>query len=225
MYKDLFFFDIETTSKSPSLFDLKLDDPRGAELFMKKCMKMKQYPNSEWSDKPCDELYIDKAPILPEFGKIICMSFGVFTGDKKHVTTIIEDDEKILMKRIAHVFNRASQTKKRLFGFNVKAFDIPWIVRKLYKYDIDIPLCLNFINIKPWEMMVDDLLDIWKGTGKYNMPMDDVAYDLGIESPKEIMSGEQVHDYYWIRMDTASIVKYCEGDVDCMIKIAEKLNL
>ena len=223
MYKDYFFFDIETTSKKPTLLDLKLDDPIGAELFIKKCEKLKQYPNSEWTDKPCEELYIEKAPILSEFGKIICMSFGMFFDDKKHVMTIIEDDEEKLMHRIAKVFTRAG--KKRLCGFNVKAFDIPWIVRKLYKYNIDIPTNINFYNIKPWEMNITDLLEVWKGTGKHNMTMEEVAYDLNIESPKKIMSGDKVHEFYWFKKDITSIMNYCESDINCMIQISEKLKM
>lgn len=225
MFKDYFFFDIETTSKSPTLYDLKIKDERGHDLFIKKCEKLKQYQGSEWADKPCDELYAEKATLLPEFGKIICMSFGMFSDDKKHIMSIVEDDEKELMIRIAKVFNKASQTKKRLCGFNIKYFDIPWIVRKFYKYNIEIPRSINFFGIKPWEMNMIDLLELWKGTSKYSVTLDEMAYDLNIESPKKIISGENVHDYYWNKKDIKTIMNYCESDINCMIQIAEKLNL
>jgi len=225
-YQNFFFFDIETTSKSKSLFDLKMDDTVGADIFIKKCTKLKQYSGSEWADKPCEELYIEKAPLLPEFGKIICMSFGMFGEDGKlHIMTIVEDDEEKLMNRIAKVFSRASGSKKSLCGFNIKSFDIPWIVRKLYKYNIDIPLSLNFVGVKPWEILITDIHDIWKGLGRYNISLAEVCYELGIESPKKIMSGEEVHEYYWNKNDIKSIMTYCEGDVNSIIKIAEKLKL
>jgi len=223
MYKDYFFFDIETTSKKPTLMDLKLDDPYGAELFIKKCEKLKKYPNSEWVDIPCEDLYIEKSSILPEFGKIICMSFGMFSDDQKHVMTIIEEDEEKLMQRIAKVFTRAG--KRRLCGFNIKSFDIPWIVRKLYKYNIDIPSNINFYGVKPWEMNIVDLLETWKGTGKYNMTLEEIAYDIGIENPKKLMSGNEVHEYYWFKKDIKSIMNYCESDINCIIQIADKLKM
>lgn len=224
MYKDYFYFDIETTSKYPTLFDLKLDDQRGFDLFIRKCEKLKKYPTSEWLDKPCEELYIEKSPLLPEFGKIICMSFGMFNNDQKHIMTIVDDDEKKLMERISKVINRALVSKKKLCGFNIKGFDIPWITRKLYKYEINVPRNLDFAGLKPWEIQVTDIQEIWKSTSKYNSTLDEIAYDLNIDSPKKIMNGENVHDYYWFKKDIKSIIDYCEGDVDCMIRVTEKLN-
>ena len=47
-FQNFFYFDIETTTKKSSLFDLKMDDPRGSEIFEKKCAKMKEY-SSEWN--------------------------------------------------------------------------------------------------------------------------------------------------------------------------------
>jgi len=224
-FQNFFFFDIETTSKRASLFDLKMNDTLGADIFIKKCEKMKNYSSSEWIDKPCDELYIEKAPILPEFGKIICMSFGVYVENKRHVRTIVDKDEERLMKRIANVIDKASQSKKVLCGFGIKTFDVPWIVRKLYKYGIDIPRSINFYGVKPWEISMIDIQEVWKGNGKYNITMEEVAHDLDIESSKTILSGDKVHDFYWGKNDIDSIVSYCEGDVGCLMKITEKLKL
>jgi hypothetical protein len=39
-----------------------------------------------------------------------------------------------------------------------------------------------------------------------------------------IMSGNDVHEYYWERKDIKSIMEYCENDVDATISIMEKLN-
>lgn len=220
MYKNFFFFDIETTSKKPTFLDLKLDDPVGAKIFENKCSKIK-----EWEDQSIDELYVNKSPIFPEHGKIICMSFGMYGEDgKKHIMTVIDDDEEKLMNKIFKIFNDKIP-KKFLCGFNIKNFDIPYIVKKFYKYNIDIPRNLNFNGLKPWEIPVIDLSDIWKGTGKYGITLEEITYDLDIDSPKKIMSGENVHEFYWLKKDIKSIMTYCEGDVDSMIKIAEKLKL
>ena len=95
----------------------------------------------------------------------------------------------------------------------------------MYKYNIDIPLNINFYGVKPWEMNIVDLLDVWKGTGKHNMTLEEIAYDLSIDNPKKIMSGDQVHEYYWMKKDIKSIMNYCESDINCIIQISEKLKL
>ena len=224
MYKNFFFFDIETTTKSNTLFDLRLDDERGFDLFHRKYESMKTF-DSSWNI-PIDDAYVNKGAFLPEFGKIICLSFGMFTGDKMHIATIIEDDEAILMSRISHIFKKASDTKKfPICGFNIRMFDLPWIIKKMYKYDINIPSCLNYNGMKPWEINIMDLSEFWKGLGKSSSSLDEMTYELGIPSPKTIMKGEDVHDFYWVKQDKNSIVKHCEQDVDALIQLSEKLKL
>ncbi len=222
-YKNFFFFDIETTSKSQSVFDLKLDDERGYDLFIKKCESMKRF-DADWN-KPIDELYIDKAPLLPEFGKIICMSFGMFNDEAKKIMTIVEDDEEVMMRRIAKVFNRAGQSRRVPCGFNIKMFDLPWIIKKMYKYEIDVPLCLNFVNVKPWEISITDISEIWKGIGKTSSSLDEVLYELDIPISKKIMEGTDVHEYFWGKGDKKSIIAKCEQDIEKLILVSEKLKL
>jgi uncharacterized protein YprB with RNaseH-like and TPR domain len=222
-YKNFFFFDIETTSKSSSLFDLGLDDPRGAELFRKKWESMKKF-DADWN-REIEDVYIDKAPLLPEFGRIICMSFGMFTDDKKHIMTLVEEDEEALMRRILKIFTKASQSKRFLCGFNVKAFDVPWIIKKMYKYDIDLPHALNFSTLKPWEINIIDISEIWKGIGKTTSSLNEISYELGLSNQNKIMNGAEVYNFFWKKHDISSIVKHCEEDVDCFISIAEKLKL
>jgi len=221
-YKNFFYLDIETTSKFSSIFDLKLDDERGYELFIKKCESMKKF-DPEWN-KPADELYIEKAPLLPEYGRIICMSFGMFTDEKKNIMTIVEDDEEVLLRRVAKIITRAGQSKRPICGYNLKIFDIPWIIKKMYKYEIYVPLNLNFTILKPWEINVFDIADIWKGIGKSISSLDEVLYDLEIPS-KKIIKGEDVQEFYWTKKDTKTIVAKCENDVNNIIQIAEKLKL
>lgn len=222
-YKNYFYFDIETTTKKPTFFDFRLDDERGGNLFLKKYETMKLVdPN--WN-KPIEDAFIDKAPLIPEYGKIICMSFGMFKDDKKTVMTLIEEDEEALLRRISKIFNRASETKRFLCGFNIKSFDIPFLIKKFYKYEIDLPSCINFVGAKPWEINVTDLSDVWKGMGRNASSLDEVTYELDIPSPKTIMSGDEVYDYYWNKKDTKSIINHCEQDVDAIIQVTQKLKL
>ena len=55
--------------------------------------------------------------------------------------------------------------------------------------------------------------------------MDEVAYDLGIESSKNNLDGSKVHEYYWIKRDNQSIMNYCEQDVRVLVDISRKIKL
>ena len=224
MYTDFFYFDIETTSKYGDINTLKLNDPRGYDLFVKKCEVFKD----EWKD-PLDILYPAKAPLLSEHGMIICISYGIFKNGVLQIGSFLNRDgnEELLMNNIKKLFDSVG-SHKRICGYNIKNFDIPWITRKLYKYGLDVPNNINTVDKKPWETWNLDIFDVWKSSGKIqrvNSSMDEVAYDLGIESSKKIVNGSKVHEYYWIKKDHDSIMKYCELDVKVLIDIVRKMNL
>ena len=223
MFKNYFYFDIETTSKYIDITEFEKMDKRGYDLFVKKKDMMFDY-DEKWT-APLSRLYVDKAPILPEYGKIICMSFGMFVNDKLQIRTIIDDDEEKLLNTIKGVLDKVNGTNKRLCGFSIKSFDIPWIVRKMYKYNIQLPHSIDFSGLKPWEIGVVDVYDIWKGSARLGASLDEVAYDLGIDSPKKKMSGKDIHSYYWLKKDKASIIEYCESDITCLVDIASKLKI
>lgn len=220
-YKKLFYFDIETTSRYKSLFDFNLDDKRGHDLFLRKISTMKKFDNS-WDQDP-EQVYIEKSPLLPEFGKIICMSLGVHVDNEIKIITIQDDDEKNIINRIIKAFIRASETKKYPCGFNIKGFDLPFIIKKIYQHELELPTCLNFNDLKPWEVNIIDLSDIWKGLGRNTTTLDEVTYMLNIESPKITMTGDEIYSYYWDENNIKLIVEHCEKDVYATIKVAEKI--
>jgi 3'-5' exonuclease len=224
MYKDFFYFDIETTSKYGDINTLKLNDPRGYELFLKKCEVFKD----EWKE-PIEQLYPMKAPLMSEHGMIVCISYGIFKNGVLQIGSFLNRDgnEEELMNKIKKLFDSVGN-KKRICGYNIKNFDIPWITRKLYKYNLEIPNNIYTVDKKPWETWNLDIFDIWKSSGKIqrvNPSMDEVAYDLGIESSKANMNGSQVHDYYWVKKDYDSIMHYCELDVKVLVEITKRMML
>jgi hypothetical protein len=223
MYTNYFYFDIETTSKFPTLFDYKLDDVRGANLFVKKAENFRKF-DPEWSGE-LNDVFINKAPLLPEYGRIICMSFGMFKDDELKTGVIVDLDEKELLKRMVRVFSRAADLKRTYAGFNIKSFDLPFIIKKLYKYGIDVPMCLNYRTSKPWEIIMVDLMEIWRGTGRYGSSLQEVAYELNIAEPDTSITGADVFDLYWNKKDINTVTKKCENDVITSIEIAKILKI
>lgn len=219
-YKKYFYLDIETTSKYQSIFDFRLDDEIGYDIFVKKYESMKRFDN-DWN-KPIEDVYVEKSPMIPEFAKIICVSFGLISGDK--VMTIYEDDEKKLMSKLHNVLEKASESKKILCGFNIKLFDVPFIIKKFYKHGFTLPQYINFVGLKPWEINILDVAEVWKGFGKNMSSLEEVMYELGIDNNGNI-NGSEVYDYYWNKKDKNSIIKHCEQDIHSVVEIVQRLNL
>ena len=219
-YKNLFYIDIETVSNFKDFETFKNIDSVGSSIFEKKAITQYQY------DYNIEEYYKNKAGLIPEWGKIVCFSFGFFTStnELKIKTKRIEaNNEEDLIKEIKEVLDVISNKNKVLCGFNIKQFDIPYIVKKFIQYDIEIPKCINFIGKKPWEINVIDIFELWKSNSTYYTSLEELAYFLNIENPKDFLKGDQIHDTYYVENNIDKISQYCEKDILTTTLIAKKI--
>jgi len=222
-HKKLFYFDIETTSEFHTFSDLMEIDNRTADNFLSR-FNRRQDTTMKYSS--VTEAYRNTSMFFPEYGKILSLSYGFYGGDDKlHIKSLVinNDDEKSLMKEIKRVFDKISELHLIPCGQNIKGFDIPFIVKKLYKYNLAIPKSLQSLGKKPWEVNIVDTTDLWKGLGWDTSSLDEIANTLGLPSPKEDINGGQVYDIYWNEQDLERIAKYCENDVKVLPAIVEKI--
>jgi hypothetical protein len=48
---------------------------------------------------------------------------------------------------------------------------------------------------------------------------------LGVESSKNMeVTGNKVHEAFWVKKDIKGIIEYCEKDVSVLIDVIKKLN-
>jgi predicted PolB exonuclease-like 3'-5' exonuclease len=223
-YQNLFYFDIETVSKYKNLSDFQKNDKRGYDLFMRK-IERKSERFIEWKIDP-EIIYKQKAGIMPEFGKIVCISMAYYRNNEVKMKSVFDDDEEKLIKETHKIFkNISDNTTFGLSGYYIKGFDIPFINRKMLKYELEIPRNLKTYNIKPWDMNVYDLAEIWRFNGTLeNSSFDEMLYELNIKSPKIDINGGDVYDTYWVENDLERIKTYCERDVEATINAAKKIS-
>lgn len=237
--QDFIIFDIETVSEYKSLDDLLKHNPGKAELWSKRCewLRKKFDENKELTD---EQLYVEKAALQPEFGKIICISIGKMelSGDNTRISIKSYDDssEKELLRQFV---GNANAILKKLpaieyIGFNSSRFDVPYITKRCFINDVNIPIVLKTFGVKPWESKHKDFCDIWSaGNWKESFAsLDLVAQCLNVESSKhklnsfDEMNGSQVGATYWYDNNLKKIIEYCEDDVlclaNCILKISGK---
>lgn len=218
MEKSLFMFDIETCGEY-SNYDSFLDnDERGAKLFMSKYQKM------NWTEKYSDinEAYIENAGIISTYGKICCISFGYESNGEKQIRSFYGDNEKEIVESFNELLKKIELKNFNLCGFRVNYFDIPWILHKLHKYEIKPANIIYLYDKKPWDLRVVDMSDDWKSKFAWSFSFDEMCYELGVKSPKDIINGSDVHKYYWSGK-IEEIKTYCEKDVSSSIDASKKL--
>lgn len=213
-------FDIESCGQYKDWDSLCENDQKGSELFKRKFLKMK------WDEKYSDinEAYLENAGVISTWGKICCISFGFIDNNGvKQIRSFYGEDEKDIVEKFNNLLiNKIEKSQFKLSGFRILYFDIPFILHKLHKYNIKPAPILYLYDKKPWETRIVDFADDWKCKFSWAYSLDEVAYELEIKSPKEIMNGSQVHDYYWNnRFD--DIKTYCEMDVSVSIDLVKKI--
>lgn len=222
-YENLFYFDIETAGEYKDLQSLKENDERGYDLFVKK------YKNNQWMQEKYDNIedaYVNYAPIFSTFGKIVCISFGYYHKKNQQgysVLSIYGDNEFEILEQFQELLDKVSKRHMMLSGYRIKSFDIPWVIHKMNKYGIEPPKLVDVYGKKPWEIMAFDLADEWKQQFRYYVSFDEVAYELGVESPKDDMDGSMVHSTYWDGNGLTKIKTYCEKDVTTCLRVGEKM--
>jgi 3'-5' exonuclease len=202
----LLILDIETVPQHPSYEEVP-------NVFKELWEQKTEYQRKDLTA----EEYYPRAGIWAEFGKIVCISVGVFTKDQNRlglrVKSFADDDECKILTDFITLLNKqpASLT---LCAHNGKEFDFPYICRRTLVNQLCIPAQLRISGKKPWEINHLDTMDLWKfGDYKNYTSLNLLAAIFDIPTPKDDISGADVHWVYWQERDLNRIKTYCQKDV------------
>jgi uncharacterized protein YprB with RNaseH-like and TPR domain len=203
------FLDVETVPQTASYNDLP---ERMKTLWEKKSTYFRK------DDQTAEDVY-ERAGILAEFGKIICVSAGyIHEGGKGkvfRVKSFYGDDERSVLTQFCaslHAFF-AKRKNAQLCAHNGKEFDFPYIARRILINELPLPDELDVAGRKPWEVPFLDTMELWKfGDHKHFCSLDLLTTILDIPTPKDDIDGSRVAAVYYEEKNMARIVRYCEKD-------------
>lgn len=103
------------------------------------------------------EKYGNDFDFMPEFNSILTIAVGMKHSEGTKVDNLHGTEKEQIEK-----FFEISKTET-LCGWNCKAFDIPFIVRRAMSHGIRIPNHLKTNGKKPWDITnILDLKDVYK---------------------------------------------------------------
>lgn len=160
-----------------------------------------------------DEFY-QRAGIWAEFGKIICISVGIFKNNQSfRVKSFYSHDENELLTDFIKLLN-GQPPQLILCAHNGKEFDFPYLCRRMLINGLEIPAQLNIAGKKPWEINHLDTMELWKfGDYKNYTSLNLLAAIFNIPTPKDDIDGSMVGSVYWLENDLERIRIYCQKDV------------
>lgn len=225
----MLFFDIETAGSVKSSFDLseKMQELWSARSEILRTQLSSKYPDNK--DKSDDELFQMKSALHAEFGRVVCVSFGKLKFvDGSPTAQIIsysgENEIEILEKSFKLMTGMSKQSVKPV-GHNIKRFDVPFLCKRAFINNIEPATPLQIWDKKPWETSLVDTSDLWSfGAWQEGFTsLDLLATVLGIDSPKDDIKGDQVHENFWAG-NIDRITEYCQKDVVTLMQIALRLS-
>ena len=200
------FLDIETVPMCATYEELP-------ERFMPLWDKKAAYLKKEEEDSPAS--LFPRAGIYAEFGKVVCISFGMLIDGNFRIKSFYGDDEKALLTAFANLLERKFSSKEFLLcAHNGKEFDFPYLSRRMLINGMSLPEILDLAGKKPWEVPHLDTMELWKfGDFKNYTSLELLTAVFDIPTPKDDIDGSQVGEVYWQEKDLERIVKYCQKDV------------
>jgi uncharacterized protein YprB with RNaseH-like and TPR domain len=164
---------------------------------------------------PAEDFY-ERAGIWAEFGKIICISVGIFLNGKRaglRVKSFAGHDEKELLEDFSKMLS-GQPLSLILCAHNGKEFDFPYICRRMLINGVQFPPHLQITGKKPWEIPHLDTMELWKfGDYKNYTSLNLLTAIFGIPTSKDDIDGSQVGYVYWVEDDLPRICTYCQKDV------------
>lgn len=176
-------------------------------------------------EKTAEDFYSERAGILAEFGKVICISCGFVHGSGQErefrVKSFYGDDEKVLLQQFADMLNENfPNTFEVLCAHNGLEFDFPYLSRRMLINGVALPDPLDNAGKKPWEIPHWDTMELWKfGDRKNFTSLKLLAALFGIPTPKDDIDGSMVADVYYNEKDLERIVRYCEKDTKTIAQL------
>jgi uncharacterized protein YprB with RNaseH-like and TPR domain len=222
----LLFIDIETVGVQSDWESLKKSNLELSFVFENYIdWFQKRFP--EDADKPVGQMFVNRAALVPEFARIACVSVAFVTekGEVK-VQSFSNENEKDLLQDVQKLLRRVGELGFFLCGHNVKGFDIPMLAKRMIMNGLLPPKILPGHDTKPWEIKALDTKELWQYGGYGSIAsLELMCVCMGVESSKNMeVTGNKVHEAYWVNKDIKGIVEYCEKDVLVLIDVIKKIT-
>lgn len=220
--KKILVVDIETAGVVSSCDALASMSPRLAELWNKRADWLRErYPENKGHS--CDDMWKLKSGLHPEFGRVVCVTFGAFDGTEMKLTTFYGEDEYDILTKSNKVLNNAAASGYTLTGHTIVRFDVPFLWKRSLINKIKPAGIISVYDKKPWDVKLLDIAQFWGGGAWQEgfTSLDTMSALFGIDSPKAAMQANRVHVSYY-EGDYEGIKTYCEGDVIATMKLVKE---
>lgn len=199
--------------------------------------RYQKFSDVEITDYPSiNTVYLESAALHAEFARIMCISMGFFIevedeNEKKQIIeteiiTFIDENEVEILNQFKQFLESDGAKSFNLGGYNIREFDIPFTTKRFLINNISLPPVFQLKGKKPWDIVIMDVCDDWRGLQREIVSLDLVCTVMGLPTPKDKFKNSEVVGLLLSGQITLKDVgEYCEKDVRAVMQVVlEKLT-
>jgi uncharacterized protein YprB with RNaseH-like and TPR domain len=187
--------------------DVKLGNIKNPDLIAE---RIRQAEENHVSD------YIRNAALDAISGQILCIGYRI-EREEPSVLCSDADGEAAMLRQWWKLLTDFERTP-RLVGFNVKPFDLPFLVKRSWKHRIQIPYWLR--QGRYWNDLVVDLREVWQlGDNRAHGSLAAISRHLGLG--EKAGNGAMFSELWQTNRQAA--IDYCLQDVKLTQQVADVL--
>lgn len=167
--------------------------------------------------------WIDKAALSAATGRVLAI--GYLSPDKAKLAIDHGISEVDLLQRFWSQATKIRDTGRKLIGINIHDFDLPFMVRRSWINQVDVPSWVRDGRYFAGQFL--DLRDEWllgQREGSCESSMDHIAKALGFEG-KNGEGKDFAKLYHGTAQERGQALAYLENDLQQIAKISKRIGL
>jgi hypothetical protein len=164
---------------------------------------------------------LDSAALSPITGRVLAI--GLKRAGGSRVVVVDCSNEAEALANFWEQYQRCRKSGETMIGFNIFGFDLPFLIRRSWINNVDVPRTL-LDKGRYWDSVFVDLMQVWScgAYGKFEK-LDTVARALGCGQKTEGVSGKDFAGLW--ESDRQRAIGYLENDVNMTEQVAMRLGV
>jgi len=160
--------------------------------------------------------YIKNAALDALSGQVLCIGYRL-ERDEPAILSSDADGEAAMLRQWWELLD-AWERQTRLIGFNIKAFDLPFLIKRSWKHRITPPYWIR--HGRYWNDLVVDLREVWQlGDNRAHGSLGAISRHLGLGEK----SGNGADFANLWKTNRQAAIDYCLQDVKLTQQVADVL--
>jgi DNA polymerase elongation subunit (family B) len=160
--------------------------------------------------------YIRNAALDALSGQVLCIGYRL-ERDEPAILSSDADGEAAMLRQWWELLN-TWERQPRLIGFNIKAFDLPFLIKRSWKHRITPPYWIR--HGRYWNDLVVDLREVWQlGDNRAHGSLGAISRHLGLG--EKTGNGADFANLW--KTNRQAAIDYCLQDVKLTQQVADVL--